>query len=72
MIATIFPSVNTEVKLERHCPHCGGALEDDHSFCPACGYDIRPFRRCPDCGQEQFVLADSELHHCVHCGRNLN
>jgi len=34
MIATIFPSVSTEVKLERHCPHCGrvggqmGALAD--------------------------------------------
>jgi len=23
MIATIFPSVNAEVKLERRCPHCG-------------------------------------------------
>lgn len=31
MIATIFPSVSTEVKLERHCPHCGRLGGQIHS-----------------------------------------
>ncbi|KPL23027.1 MAG: hypothetical protein AMJ75_06965 [Phycisphaerae bacterium SM1_79] len=31
MIATIFPSVSTEVKLERHCPHCGRVGGQIHS-----------------------------------------
>jgi len=31
MIATIFPSVNTDVKLERYCPHCGRRGGQIHS-----------------------------------------
>lgn len=31
MITTIFPSVSAEVKLERHCPHCGRLGGQIHS-----------------------------------------
>jgi len=31
MITTILPSVSTEVKLERHCPHCGRLSGQIHS-----------------------------------------
>ena len=59
-------------QAHRHCPHCGRRLAEDHAFCPGCGKDVRPFRRCTDCGHEQFVLLDLDPAHCIRCGRPLS
>ncbi|MGD1996793.1 MAG: zinc ribbon domain-containing protein [Anaerolineae bacterium] len=56
---------------DRHCPHCGRALEDDYDFCPACGHDTRSLLRCVACGHEQFVPAELRDAHCIRCGRPL-
>jgi hypothetical protein len=55
----------------RYCPHCGGPLDQDFSFCPACGYDAKLFRRCPACDAEHYVPPEAKLGHCPACGEPL-
>jgi hypothetical protein len=57
--------------IHRHCPHCGRALADDHTFCPGCGHNMHAFCRCAGCGHEQFVPSGVEPAHCTRCGRRL-
>jgi hypothetical protein len=54
-----------------YCPFCARALADDYRFCPGCGHDTKHFRRCTACGVRQFVPAELDPAHCVHCGQNL-
>jgi hypothetical protein len=65
------PAETIAEPTHRHCPHCGRELAEDHSFCPGCGQDASPFRRCANCGHEQFVSTGLESVHCVRCGRPL-
>jgi hypothetical protein len=55
----------------RYCPHCGGPLDEAFAFCPTCGRDARPFRRCPACGSEHYVSPEAELSHCPVCGEEM-
>ena len=49
------------------CIHCGGLLERDARFCPACG-SMSPFGyACPSCLRE--VKKDQPI--CAGCGRPL-
>ena len=57
MITTIFPSVSTEVKLERHCPHCGRLGGQIHSRVRA--------RTISDTKVEQ---ASQQRLRCAFCG----
>jgi len=68
---TALPAKTVSGSTHRHCPHCGRALADDHAFCPGCGHDASPFRRCANCGHEQFVSPDLDPAYCVHCGQPL-
>jgi hypothetical protein len=52
-----------------YCPYCARALADDYRFCPGCGHDTNQFRRCAACGVRQFVPAELDPAHCVHCGQ---
>ena len=54
-----------------YCPFCARALADDYGFCPGCGHDTEHFRRCTACGIRQFVPAELDPAHCVHCGQSL-
>jgi hypothetical protein len=54
-----------------YCPFCACALADDHNFCPGCGHDTRRLRRCTACGVRQFVPAELDPAHCLHCGQTL-
>jgi hypothetical protein len=65
------PAETIREPTQRHCPHCGRQLADDHSFCPGCGHDTSPFRRCVNCEHDQFVPTELEPAHCVHCGQPL-
>ncbi|MFC2030017.1 hypothetical protein ACFLWA_04725 [Chloroflexota bacterium] len=58
-------------QAEFYCPHCARALADDYGFCPGCGQDTSPFRRCNSCGVRQFVPEDREPAHCLYCGHSL-
>ena len=55
-----------------YCPYCARALEDDYGFCPDCGHDTSRFHCCAGCGHEQFVPAELEPAHCLHCGQLLS
>jgi hypothetical protein len=55
----------------RYCPHCGGPLDEDFSFCPACGQDAKLFRRCHACGAEHYLPPGAALGHCPACGEPL-
>ncbi len=55
----------------RHCPRCGEAVTEGQGFCAACGYDVRAFRRCPECAHEQFAPPDLKSAHCQRCGTAL-
>ncbi len=57
MIATIFPSVSTEVKLERRCPHCGRLGGQIHSGLTA--------RRLSDTKVEHVF---QQRLRCAFCG----
>ena len=57
MIATIFPSVNTGVKLERRCPHCRRVGGQIHSRLSA--------RRISDTKVEQVF---QQRLRCAYCG----
>jgi transposase-like protein len=57
MIATIFPSVSTEVKLERRCPHCGRVGGQIHSRLSG--------RRISDTKVEQVF---QQRLRCAFCG----
>lgn len=57
MIATILPSVSTEVKLERHCPHCGRLGGRIHSRVTA--------RTISDTGVEKVL---QQRLRCAFCG----
>jgi hypothetical protein len=54
-----------------YCPRCACALAEDYRFCPACGHDTSELSRCASCGVRQFVPAEIETAHCVHCGQIL-
>lgn len=56
----------------RHCPRCARTLSDDYEFCPACGYDVRRFQRCGQCGQGQLVPVELEKAFCVQCGQKMS
>jgi hypothetical protein len=55
-----------------YCPWCARALADDYGFCPGCGHDTKDLRCCSACGTRQFVLAQLDPAHCVHCGQTLD
>ena len=55
----------------RHCPRCARTLSDDYEFCPACGYDVRRFQQCGQCGHGQLVPVELEKAFCVQCGQKL-
>jgi hypothetical protein len=55
----------------RYCLHCGAELVEAFAFCPACGHDAKPFRRCPVCGAAHYVSPEAELHHCPACGERM-
>lgn len=59
--------------VEHHCPRCGESVTTDppQAFCAACGYDVRPFRRCKVCGHEQFAPPELKSAHCQNCGTAL-
>ena len=54
-----------------YCPFCGRALADDYGFCPGCGHDTEGLCRCSACGVRQFVPAELDVAHCLHCGQGL-
>jgi transposase-like protein len=72
MVRYLFPSVGTDVKLERHCPHCHRFGAWIHGGCRARAIsDIRTEtvaqqrQRCPFCGATWTVRA-----HGVGAGRS--
>jgi hypothetical protein len=54
-----------------YCPRCACGLAEDYRFCPACGHDTNELSRCASCGVRQFVPAEIETAHCLHCGQIL-
>jgi len=54
-----------------HCPFCGRQLDDEFSFCPACGRETRQLAECPSCESKQFVPAEQDTVHCLRCGESL-
>lgn len=47
------------------CPSCGNLVAQNHSYCPNCGSQLRPF--CPNCKK---AIANNWLV-CPHCGQKL-
>ena len=54
-----------------YCPRCACGLAEDFRFCPACGHDTNELSRCASCGVRQFIPAEIETAHCLHCGQIL-
>jgi hypothetical protein len=68
---TLLAGVVSPSRADLYCPFCARALADDYRFCPGCGHDTEQFRRCGGCGVPQFVPAELDPAHCVHCGQDL-
>ena len=51
---------------DRVCNSCGGALNEDSKFCPACGtnVEIPSDVGCPSCGEKNAL----DAKHCDKCG----
>ena len=45
------------------CPHCGGQLNPDVSYCPHCARRARDYKLCPTCQEPVSTSANS----CPHC-----
>jgi predicted RNA-binding Zn-ribbon protein involved in translation (DUF1610 family) len=52
---------------ERFCIHCGQGVGIEFKFCPQCGEEAQPTRRCARCGLE-YVPGDEALSFCPACG----
>jgi hypothetical protein len=65
------PTPPSEEVAGLYCPRCACGLAEDYRFCPACGHDTNELSRCDNCGVRQFVPAEIETAHCVHCGQVL-
>ncbi len=51
----------------RFCIHCGQGVGAEFKFCPQCGEEAQPTRRCGRCGLE-YVPSDETLSFCPACG----
>jgi len=60
-----------EALATTHCPRCGRALNQDHAFCPGCGYEMQHYSICPACSYAQLTPADVEKARCLRCGKRL-
>lgn len=56
---------------ELHCPYCGKGLQDDFSYCPACGHDSSRIQHCPQCGKVQLLDPEPGNIFCLGCGEAL-
>ncbi|MBZ5535992.1 MAG: zinc ribbon domain-containing protein [Acidobacteriia bacterium] len=47
------------------CPNCGGVIQADFLFCPACRHELKT--RCPECQRH----VETGWVNCAFCGRKL-
>ena len=50
----------------QRCTHCGFSLQNDFTFCPHCGTNLRT-AECSACGQK----VDPNWSACAYCGSPL-
>ena len=48
---------------DKRCPHCGGDLDPDVSYCRHCSRRVRDYKLCPSCHEPLSETAT----HCPFC-----